>query len=161
MLADVFSSCFALLPRRSLSLVLEFVGFNLGAEASKQASTSKQASKQAKTSTKRSSPSPPAKAARKLTKRSQLKPPRRRRVAPSRGFSRMSGLAVSMLLLPRSWWFLFFLVLLLRLRLQCLLRSSRYCFACLACSSGCSLWRAVLASSLVSRASRSSIARFF
>ena len=49
--------------------------------------------------------------------------------------TRVSGLAVSMLLLSRSCWFLFLLVLLLRLRLQCLLRSSRSGFACLACGS--------------------------
>ena len=82
-------------------------------------------------------------------KRSPLKPPRRRRAAPTRGYRRVSGLAVSMLLLSRSWWFLFLLVRLRRLRLQCLLRSSRSCSACLACGSRSE------------RASRSMIARFF
>ena len=69
----------------------------------------------------------------------------RRREAPTR----MPGLAVSLLLMSRSWRFLFFLVLLVRLRLQCLLRSSRSCIACLACGSRSE------------RASRSMIARFF
>ena len=82
-------------------------------------------------------------------KRSHLKPPRRRRAAPTRGYRRVSGLAVSMLLLSRSWWFLFLLVRLRRLRLQCLLRSSRSCSACLACGSRSE------------RASRSMIARFY
>ena len=68
----------------------------------------------------------------------------RRREAPTR----MPGLAVSLLLMSRSWRFLFFLVLLVRLRLQCLLRSSRSCIACLACGSRSE------------RASRSMIARF-
>ena len=67
----------------------------------------------------------------------------RRREAPTR----MPGLAVSLLLMSRSWRFLFFLVLLVRLRLQCLLRSSRSCIACLACGSRSE------------RASRSMIAR--
>ena len=68
----------------------------------------------------------------------------RRREAPTR----MPGLAVSLLLMSRSWRFLLFLVLLVRLRLQCLLRSSRSSSARLACGSRSE------------RASRSMIARF-